>query len=197
MQTIRKYSFLIVLMLIAAALTGCVSADPVLFESNVQSMQDEKYNIQVRVVSSEELKRQAGRNPSPFVIEPGLFDPREYVVFEVVIQNKSEKPAGFDLNDLEMHLAAGRYYTKNAFQVKQYWASQDDVDGADKRRMATMAERYMLPREVNVPAGGLKRGYAVFLANVPKYGEMTIFLPMLGAGFRPDVYEFTFAFTKI
>ena len=195
-STGRYLSFLLVIFT-GFMVLGCTTTAAPRYESTTQSIQDDKYNIQVRIVTREELEKQAGRTPSPFVNEPGLFDPREYVVVDLIINNKTDSPAGFEMKDLEMHLGAAYYYTKNSFQIKQYWDNRDDINSADKRRMMTIADRYMLDRKVSVPARGLKRGYAVFLANIPKYGEMTIFLPIFGEGFKPDIYEFTFPFTKI
>ncbi|ORC35911.1 hypothetical protein B4O97_07520 [Marispirochaeta aestuarii] len=195
---IRTFTFpLFILILFVFLISGCTTADPVRYERVVHSIQSDNYNIQIRIVEAEELERQSGRIPSPFVIEPGVFDPREYVVFEVVIKNKSDHGAMFELKDLELKMGAANYYTKNGFQIKQYWEKQDDVKSADRNRMDKIIDRHVFPRKIEIPSDGLKRGYVVFLARMPKYGEMTLFLPIFGDGFKPDIYEFTFPFTKI
>ncbi|WP_319559545.1 hypothetical protein [Marispirochaeta sp.] len=191
-----KYLFIISTVFVFL-LSSCTTSDPVRFDQVVNSIQNEDYNIQIRIIEAEELKRQSGRTPSPFLMVPGVFDPREYVVCEVIINNKTDKGASFKLKDLELRMGAANYYTKNTFQIKQYWEKQDDVKSADRNRMNQIIDRYVLPRKVEIPSGGLKRGYVVFLANIPKYGEMTIMLPLMSEGFRPDIYEFTFPFTKI
>jgi hypothetical protein len=194
----KTFRYLFVLStLFVFLLSSCTTSDPVRYERLVHSVQTEDYNIQIRIVEAEELERQSGRIPSPFVIEPGVFDPREYVVFEVVIKNKSDHGASFELNDLELKMGAANYYTKNGFQIKQYWEKQDEVKSADRDRMGRIIDRHLFPRKIEIPLDGLKRGYIVFLANMPKYGEMTIFLPIFGEGFKPDIFTFTFPFTKI
>ncbi|WP_321990870.1 hypothetical protein [Marispirochaeta aestuarii] len=197
MRSTGKHIFLSLLILTGFLFLSCTTSAPPRYESTTKMIQDEKFNIQARIVTREELEKQAGRTPSPFVIEPGLFDPREYVVIELIINNKTDNPAGFEIKDLEMRLGAGYYYTKNSFQIMQYWENHDeDINSADKQRMKTITERYMLDRKVQIPDKGLKRGYVVFLSKMPKYGEMTILLPIFGGGYKPDFYEFTFPFTR-
>ena len=105
------------------------------------------------------MKSRPAALPAPLLFSPALFDTREYVVIEFIINNKTDSPASFELTDLEMHFGAGVYYTKNTFQMKQYWEQEDNVNAAERRRMMDIAERYMLERDVTVPARGLKRGY--------------------------------------
>ena len=182
---------------ICFVLLSCVGTTVPVFELTDNSIQDDKYNIQVQVMTQEELQKQSGRVPSPFIRDAKVLEPREYVTFAIVIKNKTDKPATFELTDLELHLGASYYYTKNANQIKNYWNDEDEIDSADKTRMGRIADKYLLPREVTIPADGLKRGYAVFFAKMPKYGEMTLFLPLMSEGFKPDIYEFTFPFTKL
>ena len=197
MRNAGKFLFPLLLILTGFMVLSCTSTAPPRYESTTKMIQDDKYNIQARIVTREELEKQAGNTHSPFIIEPGLFDPREYVVIELIINNKTEKPAVFKIKDLEMRMGAGYYYTKNSFQIMENWENRDeDINNADKRRMKIIAERYMLDRDVQIPAESLKRGYVVFLAKLPKYGEMTIMLPLMSEGFRPDIYEFTFPFSR-
>ncbi len=185
----------VVLLLIS--LSGCTTYESPRFEKLTEAVQDEKYNIQVRVVPSEELQHKSGRIPSPFVRDPGVFDQREYVVFELTMKNKTDKGIRFELTDLELKIGAGSYYAKNEFQIKQYWDQQDDIKSNEKGAMNRIMKTTLLPRTVNVPADGLKRGYVVFLAKVPKYGDMIMLLPIVGEGFKPDIYEFTYSFTRL
>ncbi len=185
-------------ILVVTLLFGCVTSVPPVYETPKQIAQDEKYNIQVSVVTEADLERQSGRVSSPFVVDSSFLEPREYVVFEIIIKNKTDKAATFELPDLELHMGASFSSTKNAFQIKNYWRNNPgDIKSAERARMEDIIDKYTLPRDVLIPAGGLKRGYAVFFANVPKYGEMTLYLPLFGGEFKPDVYEFKFPFTKL
>ena len=69
----------------------------------------------------------------------------------------------FKLTDLEIHIGPSFYHTKNSFQIKRYWENNPgEIKSAERARMGQIAARYTLPSNVSIPAGGLKRGYAVF-----------------------------------
>lgn len=185
--------FIIVLFLII--LSACQTESNRQFEHYMTNLQDDKYNIQIRIIETDELKERAGRIQSPYITPVNIFETREFVVIELAVKNKSNTAARFQLQNLQLSVGAGTYQTKNAFLMKRMW-DQYDIEATERARMYKMLDQQMFDREITIPPDGLKRGWIVFFANLPKYGEMTVSLPLFGEGFKPDIYEFDFAFTN-
>ena len=190
-----KLVFAILFVVVVALLSSCESSPDRRFETLVRNVQDEKFNLQVRYLPAEELNKRSAPTQSPFISPSRFIDTREFVVFEVTIKNKTELPTRFELRNIQLKLGAGIYDPKNAFQMKRYW-EQYDLKGSDRDRMEKQLDQYLFDREVSIPSNGLKRGWIVFNPNLPKYGEMVLALPLFSSDFRPDIYEFNFAFTN-
>lgn len=190
----RLIRFFLFILTVTMVLAACETAPNRRFENKIVQLQDEQYNLQLRYVDQEELEERSGRYPSPFISRSYL-DTRELVVFELVVKNKSDVSSKFQLKNLELKVGPSIYGPKNAFTMKRFWDAYD-IDTNDRARMDKQLDQYIYDREVSIPAGGLKRGWLVFFANLPKYGEMTVSLPLFSDQFQPDIYEFDFAFTN-
>lgn len=172
---------------------GCTSYNPVILEETTVQLQDEYFNFQLRYMDPDEVRKQFGPRNNPFIKPPGVFDDREFIVFELIIKNKSTTGMKLELPMIEFNTGASKSNPKNAFQVMQYWELEDDdISTLDFNEMKSKAERYMHPRDIQLPPDGFKRGLLVFNAQLPRTTDFSVNLQIRSSLFRQKTYELWF-----
>jgi hypothetical protein len=155
----------------------------------------EEITATVRFVDEAILKAKYKEEVNPFLTDYNKIHFRRLVVFEVLIKNGSAEALLFLTNRLELQYGkADQPY--NRFQLGQHWEFQDEDEGTKaihKSRREKIIQQMVLPNSYTIQAGGIMKGYVVFVGSMPSYGSAKVYVPLFKSE-RDEYHRFEFPF---
>ena len=125
------------------------------------------------------LKAKYREEVNPFLTDYNKFQLRRLVVFELTVENQSPDAILFVLNRLELQYGGKALRPYNRFQLGQHWEFTDqEAKAIHKSRREKIIEEMVLPNSYTLQAGGVMRGYVVFVGNTPNYGSAMVYVPL-------------------
>lgn len=116
---------------------------------------------------------------NPFLTDYNRMQLRRLIVFELTLENKSPETLFFFLSRLELQYGGKTLQPYNRFQLGQHWEfTEEEAKAIYKARREKIIEDRVLPNSYTVQAGGIMRGYVVFVGNTPNYGSAMVYVPL-------------------
>jgi hypothetical protein len=162
----------------------------------IKTQTHEEITTTVRFVDEAILTAKYKEEVNPFLTNYNKMQLRRIIVFEVTVENDGSDPLLFLMNRLELQYGGKALQPYNRFQLGQHWEFTDEeAKGIHKSRREKIIEQMVLPNNYIVQAGGIMRGYVVFIGNTPNYGSAMVYVPLFES---KDVvrhrFEFPFEF---
>jgi homospermidine synthase len=150
----------------------------------------------LRFVDEAILKAKYKDEVNPFLTDYNAVQLRRVIVFELTVENQSPDALLFVMNRIELQYGGKALQPYNRFQLNQHWEFTDEEAKAIyKSRREKIIEQMVLPNSYTLQAGGIMRGYVVFLGSTPNYGSATVYVPLFEIKDRVfHRFEFPFEF---
>ena len=135
----------------------------------------------VKFVDETFLKAKYRKEYNPFLTDYNRIQLRRLIVFELKVDNKSPQDLFFVMNRLEFQYSGKYLKPYNRFLLGQHWEFTDEdrgTDASDIVRREKIIENTVLPNSYTLRAGGIMKGYAVFVGDTPNYGPAAVYIPL-------------------
>ncbi len=195
----RKFMLKALLAATVIILSGCAGHTPlVVKDSPIKTARGEGITVTVRFMDEPTLIDKFGKKTNPFLTQYYTMQLKRIMVFEVKVQNQHREAVDLALNRMMLQFGGSSVQPYNRFQLANYWEFRDEkleVKSIDRARKRRIIKERVLPNAVTIPEGGKTVGFALFMANLPIYGQATVYLPF----FRREKelihrFEFTYEF---
>ena len=196
---IKKESFVlagitIIVLLVSSCLTQRTPLQ--VRDRPIKNDTHEGLTTTVRFVDEAILKAKYREEVNPFLTDYNRVQLRRVMVFEVTVENGGSEAVLFQLNRLELQYGGKSLQPYNRFQLDQHWQFTDEDRGTKsvhKTRREKIIEDMVLPNSYTLAAGGIMRGYAVFVGNTPNYGSAKVYVPLFKSKDQ-EYHRFEFPF---
>ena len=191
---------LVVVVIMTILLNGCLSDRRPLHVQDrpIKRETFERVTATLQFVDETILLAKYREDYNPFLTDYNRMQLRRLIAFELTVENKSPEALLFVLNRLELQYGGKALEPYNRFQLDQHWKFTDEDRGTKavyKARREKIIEDTVLPNYYTLQAGGIMRGYVVFVGNTPNYGSAMVYVPLFES---EDVmfhrFEFPFEF---
>ena len=164
-------------------LSGCATTRSALVikDSPIKTVDEERISTTLRYLDEETLISKFGKKKNPFLTHYYTLQFKRIMVFEVKVQNSRQESIELILNRMELQFGGNAVHPTNRFQLSNFWESRDDLDETkptDRRKKERVIKDYVLPNSITVGTGGKVAGYAVFMGNLPRYGQASVYIPL-------------------
>jgi hypothetical protein len=198
MGFIRLLSRLAGVVLFATLITGCLTQRmPLQVQDRpIKTQSHEGVTATLQFVDETILKAKYREEYNPFLTDYTRVQLRRLMVFELTVENNSPETLFFYLNRLELQYGGKAIQPYNRFHLNQHWAFTDedrDTKPVHKVRREKIVEQMVLPNSYALQAGGLMRGYVVFIGGTPNYGSAMAYVPLFETE-EAVFYRFDFPF---
>jgi hypothetical protein len=162
----------------------------------IKTQTQEDVTATLRFVDEAILEANYKEQVNPFLTDYNKVQLRRLIVFELTVENQSAESLFFFLNRLELQYGGKALQPYNRFQLGQHWEFADEeAKPIHKSRREKIIDQMVLPNSYTLRAGGIMRGYVVFVGSTPNYGSAKVYVPLFKA--KNEVYhrfEFSFEF---
>jgi hypothetical protein len=160
----------------------------------IKTQTHEEVTATVRFIDEAILESKYREEVNPFLTEYNRMQLRRIIVFEVTVENDGSEQLLFLMNRLELQYGGKAYEPYNRFQLGQHWEFTDEeAKGIHRSRREKIIEETVLPNSYTLQAGGVMRGYVVFIGNTPNYGSAKVYLPLFKSK-DVELHRFEFPF---
>jgi hypothetical protein len=184
MKIRRVLSPLGVLCAAVFALSGCLftGRPPLELEGNpIHRAATGDFHATLRFMDDETLAAKYRKETNPFLSDYYSVQFKRIMVFELTLENQSDRDAQFILNRVELVYGGKTITPYNQFQLQEYWKFKDeqrDTRGLYVSMRENVIKKNVLPNSTTLSANGAIKGYLVFLGNTPTYGEAVLYIPI-------------------
>lgn len=145
----------------------------------IKTQNYEEVTTTLRFVDEAILKAKYKEEVNPFLTDYNKMQLRRIIVFELTVENEGSEALLFILNRLELQYGGKALQPYNRFQLGKNWEFTDEeAKGIHKSRREKIIDQMVLPNSYTLQAGGIMRGYVVFVGNTPNYGSAKVFIPL-------------------
>jgi hypothetical protein len=162
-----------------------------------QSAAGEGYALTVRFVSEAELEARYGSRDNPFLTVRDRLMAKRTLVFE--LEAAAERELSLASEGIELTIGGKTVPPTNQFHLREYrrlmtgaGAEKDDVDLQKEERLIRIE---VLPNTLELRPGDKARKLIVFVANLSRYGDAELYVPLFDAAGREiatERFDFTF-----
>ena len=177
-------------------LLGCASLPERYAEEATKTLESQEGQIRVVFLSEEELLKRFGRTENPYVNYPGKFPPRNFVVFEAILESGGEE-LFVKIPEITLALgeAEGEAFTER--RLKSVW---NFYYKDDKRANLLLQDKVDegIPHisEISVMPGEVATFLLVFLEEYPVDGNGVLRMPLVIGG-ETGTIEFEYDFKAL
>ncbi|MBN2325211.1 MAG: hypothetical protein JXQ30_15890 [Spirochaetes bacterium] len=206
MKPVRAVTVVAGLLLAASfALFGCSTGTRVLKSDQAQIEHAENLglSISLRHVSGQEIDERFGDRNNPFMQSPALLSEKQFLLFELLIEPEPSFNGPFVLNskDIELQFGGINVGPKNQFLLSRYWSHELQQEIVDTRykgwtmgKVDAVIDKNLLPNKVRIDRGAMVRKLVLFEGGFPRYGNATVYVPLLKDGSLAKNFRFDFEF---
>jgi hypothetical protein len=156
----------------------------------------EGYALTLRYLSEAELEARYGRRDNPFLTVKDRLLAKRTLVFE--LEAEAERELSLTSDSIELAIGGKTVSPTNQFHLLEYrklmtgaGRDKEDVDLQDQQRLI---QREVLPNSLDLSAGEQARKLVVFVANLSRYGQAQLYIPLFAADGR-EIETLSFSFT--
>jgi hypothetical protein len=196
MRFIKSCSRIAAIVALIVGFTSCLTDRSPLHVQDrpIKTQTHEDITATLRFVDEAILEAKYKDEVNPFLTDYNRMQLRRIIVFELTVENQSPESLFFFLNRLELQYGGKALQPYNRFQLGQHWEFTDEeAKGIHKSRREKIIDQMVLPNSYTLQAGGIMRGYVVFLGNTPNYGSAMVYVPLF-ASKNVVLHRFEFPF---
>ena len=177
------YGAVLLIITIVFAASSCQTTQQRTMVATEPTVRVEKEGVTItlRHLDDQVLKEDFGTGANPFLTEYHRLSFRRIVVFELTMRNRGSVPAELVLDRCALKFAGSVREAIKAFRLLEYWEFLDE-DRRVTRKKEQIIDRFVLPNRAVVGSGSTLFGYLVFMGNVPRTGEATVYVPVFREG---------------
>jgi len=198
-------SFAGLLLIASLSLFGCSTGSRVL--KSDQALVEHEGNLGLSIslthVSDREIEERFGKKNNPFQTPSSLFSQAQFLLFELTIKPDTGFNGPFTLNskDIEIQFGGVNVRPKNQFLLSRFWAHELEHEIVDRRykgwtmgKIKIVIDKHLLPNTVQVVEGSVVRRLLLFKGGFPRYGNSSVYIPLLKNGSVEKNFRFDFEF---
>ena len=178
---------LLTAVLSTALLIGCSTGKRVVMTNASASTQarDIGLEMSLRYLNEEEIYKRFGEKNNPFISEDTALGMNQFIVFELTVipQSGFNGPYIVELDSIELQFGSVNTSPQNRFHITSFWDHKIKRDDRYSQwsmgKVGSVIKRSVLPNQFTVQRDGRIRQLLVFQGGFPKYGNATVYIPVL------------------
>ncbi len=180
----KKFKNSLLVIGILLIYSGCSTSRSalLLIDSPIKIAEEEGISITVRYLDEETLINKYGKKGNPFLTPYHTLQFKRIMVFDIRFKNSRQESIELILNRMELQFGGKAVQPTNRFHLAGFWEFRDDIDETkrtDRQKKERAIKKYVLPNSISIRSGGTAKGYAVFMGNLPRYGQASVYIPLL------------------